>query len=74
MNKWFTDYPLFVTEIKAPIREIKVLSYDGDKYCKVEYEGEIFEIKSGYIYPKRERHNNKKKCKNFIKLLKRVEI
>ena len=51
---FFTDYPF--TELgdqpnkKAPVREIKILEYDGDKYVKIEVEGVISEIKSGYIY------------------------
>lgn len=48
----YTDYPLFSHEAGGhpPIRQIKVLSYDGDKYCKIQYDNKKFEIKSGYIY------------------------
>lgn len=50
--KAYTDYPLYPSECgkKAPVREVTPISYDGDKYVTVEYEGEIFEFKSGYLY------------------------
>ena len=55
MKAW-TDYP--ITELGdisgelAPIREVNVLTYDGNKYCKVEIAGcnDPQEIKSGYLY------------------------
>ena len=53
MKAW-TDYPfIFLGDERwgtAPIREIEVLSFDGDKYCDIEVEGVRSEIKSGYIY------------------------
>lgn len=53
----YTDYPLFEDDYnkKAPIRRVVFKSYDGDKYCDVEYEGRLYSIKSGYLYsqPKR---------------------
>jgi hypothetical protein len=54
MKAW-TDYPFRNLGDKpnkvAPVREIEVLSYDGDKYCQVKYAG-VFEeqVKAGYIY------------------------
>ena len=54
--KAYTDYPFtWLGDIeyqKAPVREIEVLSCDGNKYCKIKVAGEIDEIKSGYIYTK----------------------
>jgi len=53
MKAW-TDYPF--TDLgdaewqRAPVREIEVVSYDGDKYCRILVEGREAEIKSGYIY------------------------
>ncbi len=52
--KAYTDYP-FVwlgdkEYEKAPIREIEVVSYDGDKYCRIIVEGKETSIKAGYIY------------------------
>jgi len=50
----FTDYPF--TELgdipyqEAPIREVKVLFYDGDKYCTVLVEGAVLDVKAGYLY------------------------
>ncbi len=55
----FTDYP--ITQLgdtpgqEAPIRSAKAVSYDGDKYLKVEICGTMVEIKSGYFYRKRGR-------------------
>jgi hypothetical protein len=53
MKAW-TDYPFISlgdeSGKKAPIRQIDVLSYDGNKYCRVVVEGVEEEIKSGYIY------------------------
>ena len=48
----YTDYPLFKSEYgkPAPVRQVKPLSYDGDKYVRVEFDGEVFSLKSGYLY------------------------
>ena len=53
MKAW-TDYPF--AELgdtqgrEAPVREITVLSYDNDKYCRILVDGSEFEIKAGYVY------------------------
>lgn len=56
MRAW-TDYPIAMLGdapgVAAPIRECLVLSYDGDKYCRVQVEGFLLfpiEIKAGYLY------------------------
>ena len=53
MKAW-TDYPFDQLQDeaykKAPVREIEVLSYDEDKYCRVRVCGHEGEIKAGYIY------------------------
>ena len=50
----FTDYPFIFLGDKpnkpAPTRNIKVVSYDGDKYCRILVNGKPQEIKSGYIF------------------------
>lgn len=50
----YTDYPIErlgdIPHQLAPIRKVKVLSYDGDKYCIIKVKGHYEEIKSGYIY------------------------
>jgi len=52
--KAFTDYP--ITELCdapgliAPIREVEILSYDGNKYCLIFVEGVLTEVKSGYLF------------------------
>lgn len=53
--KAYTDYPILELgdisgEEEAPIREVKILYYDGDKRCKVIVEGVEEEIKTGYLY------------------------
>lgn len=56
----WTDYPF--TELgdepgkEAPIREVEVLDYDGDKYCTVLTGGGLVaEVKAGYLYTERGR-------------------
>lgn len=50
----YTDYPFeFLGDTPnwcGPIREIEVLSYDRNKYCRIIVEGWYAEIKRGYIY------------------------
>ena len=52
----FTDYPFIelgdIAGKEAPVRECTVISYDGDKYCRVDFGIFQSEIKSGYIYQK----------------------
>lgn len=55
IRKLYTDYPLAILfgdkpRVEAPIREVKLLDFDGDKYCTVEVEGMQADIKFGYIY------------------------
>lgn len=53
MKAW-TDYP--ITELgdeggkEAPIREVEVQSWDGERYCTVFVDGIITSIKAGYLY------------------------
>ena len=53
MKAW-TDYPIVELGdkpyVNAPIWEVEVLSYDGDKYCCVLVDGIEKSIKAGYIY------------------------
>ena len=54
MKVW-TDYPFRESDIpgrEAPVRKVRVISYDGDKYVKIRWRGEIADIKFGYIYPR----------------------
>lgn len=52
--KAYTDYPILelgdISGEDAPIREVKILCYDGDKRCKVIVQGVQEEIKTGYLY------------------------
>lgn len=59
MKAW-TDYPFTwlgdITGAFAPVREIEVLSYDDNKYCRIKVCGEEDEIKSGYVYQREGRY------------------
>lgn len=50
----FTDYPIVelgdVPGKAAAVREVRVLSFDGNKYCYVDVCGVRKEIKAGYLY------------------------
>jgi len=52
--KAYTDHPFyFLGDTKdqlAPVREIKVLSWDRDKYCKIKVSGRTDEIRAAFIY------------------------
>lgn len=51
----FTDYPFIDLGDKphsvVQIRECRVVSYDGDKYCVVDINGKQLEVKAGYLRP-----------------------
>lgn len=53
--KAYTDYPFTLLgdtpNQEAPIREVEVVGYDGDKYCTILVDGITTEVKSGYLYP-----------------------
>jgi len=55
----YTDYPFIqlgdIAGEQAPVREVKVLSYDDDKYCTVKVQGCVTEVKAGYIYEEKGR-------------------
>lgn len=50
----FTDYPILQLGDKprtqAPIRQVKIISYDGDKRCRVMIADLEFDIKCCYLY------------------------
>ena len=51
--KVFTDYPFDNIDEpykEAPIREVVIVAYDGNKYCEVKF-GEVYQdVKRGYLY------------------------
>lgn len=61
MKAW-TDYPIVElgdTEgVEAPIKEVDVVSYDGDKYCRVRVSGITIQVKSGYLYQSKGRYGD----------------
>ncbi len=62
----YTDYPLVELgdkeNVEAPIRCVTLRYYDGDKYVTVEYMGQLFSFKAGYLYTTYGRHG---KVKSF---------
>lgn len=49
----WTDYPLLRSEVgtgPAPIRRVRVLSWDGNKYAKIRWGQQEFTLKVGYLY------------------------
>jgi len=54
--KIYTDYPFEELgdepNSEAPIREVEMEAYDGDKYVRVNYDGKQLEVKAGYLYTK----------------------
>jgi hypothetical protein len=54
MKAW-TDYPFESlgdeAYKEAPVREVTVISYDSNKYCKILVNGIHEEVKRGYLYP-----------------------
>jgi hypothetical protein len=60
MKAW-TDYPLTRDACilgpvldepytEAPIREVEVLGWDGNKYARVRFEDGVYVFKAGYLY------------------------
>ncbi len=41
---------------KAPVRSVTPVAFDGDKYVTVEFEGERYTFKAGYLYQATGRH------------------
>lgn len=60
MIKAWTDCPFMrlgdIEGLKAPVRKIAVLSYDGNKYCTIRVGKFKESIKSGYIYQREGRY------------------
>lgn len=55
----FTDYPFTelgdTPHVRAPIRCVRLLGFDGNKYAKILVEGRLLTVKSGYLYCDRAR-------------------
>lgn len=55
MKAW-TDYPIEelgdIPGNEAPVRRCKIVSYDGDKYCRISVNGARETVKRGYLYRK----------------------
>lgn len=53
IDAW-TDYPILRMGDKsgelAPIRRCKIMSYDGNKYCRIRVGRYSESVKSGYLY------------------------
>lgn len=61
-KEYYTDYPFTclgdIPNQKAPVRLVKLLSYDGDKYCLCSFGLWIDSFKLGYLYNKPKRINS----------------
>ena len=61
MKAW-TDYPFeWLGDIagkEAPVREVEVISYDDNKYCRIRIGNDVDEIKAGYIYQRPGRYGD----------------
>jgi len=74
----WTDYPFVelgdVPRQLAPIRHVKVISFDGNKYAEVSFAdcGDRLYVKAGYLYRQRGRLGQVKKV-NFRKLQRMVQ-
>jgi hypothetical protein len=60
--EYWTDYPFVklgdVPYQKVPVRKVRLIKYDGDKYCDVvveNYKTDTYELKAGYLYDKPQR-------------------
>lgn len=53
-SQYWTDYPFTglgdIPYTKVPIRQVTLVSFDEDRYCEVLVEGQLFEVKLGYLY------------------------
>ncbi len=69
----WTDYPFSelgdVPYHQAPIRHVNIVTYDGDKYARVSFanNGNLLEVKVGYLYSKPGRYGQVK-CVNPRKI------
>lgn len=60
----FTDYPF--TElgdtpgVRAPIRCVRLVGFDGNKYAKILVDGHLLEVKAGYLYCDRARRHERR--------------
>jgi len=54
MTYYYTDCPLNelgdIPHQQAPLRKVKLIDFDGDKWCKVEVEGIVADVKYFYLY------------------------
>ncbi len=59
MKAW-TDYPFVelgdIPLAEAPVREVEVIEYDGDKYVTICVNGVTASVKSGYLYAREGRY------------------
>ncbi len=65
-NPFYTDYPFLELGDKcsqeAPIREVYLIGYDGDKYVDILVEGRVSSVKYGYLYREAKRFGETPSC------------
>jgi hypothetical protein len=53
-QEYYTDYPFTVLgdipNKPAPVRKVKLLGFDGNKYCRCSFGKWVLEFKIGYLY------------------------
>ena len=53
MTYYYTNYPLNelgdIPHQQAPLRKVKLIDFDGDKWCRVEVEGIVANVKYFYL-------------------------
>ena len=53
MTYYYTNYPFNelgdIPHQQAPLRKVKLNNFDGDKWCKVEVEGIVADVKYFYL-------------------------
>lgn len=53
MTYYYTNYPFNelgdIPHQQAPLRKVKLINFDGDKWCKVEVEGIVADVKYFYL-------------------------
>jgi hypothetical protein len=73
----WTDYPFEslgdAPGKDAPVRHVRVVSFDGNKYAKVAFGEHVEFIKTGYLYSKRGRYGTVKQI-SFRKLERMIPL
>lgn len=68
--KAYTDYPVGssgdLARTDSPLAEVEILTYDGDNYCKILFEGKVIKVETGKLFT--DSNRNSKSVVNPIDL------